>query len=60
MTGLSGRWSLVAGFTVFYSIVFFYSLFLFQGGKPGLKKLAHLVLGIDIQSGEHSSVSAAY
>lgn len=26
--------------------------------RPGLKTLAKLVLGVDIQSGEHSSVSA--
>lgn len=28
--------------------------------KPGLKTLAKLCLGVDIQSGEHSSVSIYY
>ncbi|XP_065191034.1 uncharacterized protein LOC135822238 [Sycon ciliatum] len=32
---------------------------LVKGGKPGLKRLCRLVLNIDIQSGEHSSVEDA-
>lgn len=30
---------------------------LLQGKTPSLKKLAQLVLGLDIQEGEHDSVS---
>ena len=38
-------------------IIYCSYIFLLQGKTPSLKKLAQSILGLDIQEGEHDSVS---